>query len=220
MAPQSGQGKKESVVRNVIQLCFSASKAVGYFHVSERTTLRWVQNYRRSGIFGRKAGSGRWKISTPEQDARLVTEAEGNSFHTAASVKAIVHFPGHEQTLRNRLRSANLRSRRTIHREIHKEEHIEERLVFAVGNDDRDWKKYFFLTKSPFLLERKDPLLYIVRLSDSTTDTPPFVPEVVECLCRVGVVFSSWNGHSPSHSREIQPAKISTVAGMPYGSLC
>ena len=61
-----------------------------------------MQNYRRSGIFGRKAGTGKWKISTPEQDARLVAEVERNPFHTAASLKAVDHFPGHEQTVRNR----------------------------------------------------------------------------------------------------------------------
>ena len=59
MAPQSGQGKKESVIRVVIQFDFSASEAARRFHVSGRTTRRWVQNYRPSGIFDRKAGSGR-----------------------------------------------------------------------------------------------------------------------------------------------------------------
>ena len=110
MAPQSGQGKKENVIRVVVQLVFSASEAARRFHVSERSARRWVQNYQRSGNFGRKAGSGNWKISTPEQDARLVAEVERNPFHTAATLKAIVNFPGHEQTVRNRLRAANLRS--------------------------------------------------------------------------------------------------------------
>ena len=116
-----------------------------------------------------------------------MAEVQRNPFHIAASLKAVLNFPVHEQAVRNRLRAANLRSRRAISREAHKEERLEERLVFAMGNDDRDWKKvFFFLTKSPFLLQRKDPLLYIVLLSpDSTTDTLPYVPEVVEYLCRV-----------------------------------
>ena len=109
MAPQSGQGKKESVglIRTVVQLGFLASEAAKRFHVSEMTALRWVQNDRRSEMFGRKAGSSRWKISTPQQDARLVTEVERNPFHTAASLKAVVNFPGHEEIVRNRLRAAN-----------------------------------------------------------------------------------------------------------------
>ena len=166
MAPQSGQGKKESVIRTVVQLGFSASEAARRFHVSEMTALTWVQNYRRLGIFGHKAGSGRWKISTPEQDARLVAEVERNPFHTAATLKVAVNFPGHEQTVRNCLRGANLRYRRAIPREVRKEEHIEERLGLAEGNADRDCKKVFlFLTKSSLLLQRKDTLLYRVFLN-------------------------------------------------------
>ena len=138
MAPHSGQGKKESVIRAVVQLGFSASEAARRFHVAERSARRWVQNYQRSGNFGRKAGSGSWKISTPEQDARLVAEVERNPSHTAASLKAVVNFPAQEQTVRNRSMAANLRSRRAILREVHMEEHIEERLVFAWGNDDQD----------------------------------------------------------------------------------
>ena len=110
MAPQSGQGKKESVIWTVVQLGFSASEAARHFNVSERSARRWVQNYHRLGNFGRKAGSGSWKISMPEQDARLVAEVERNPFHTTATLKAVVNFPGHKQTMRNHLRAANLRS--------------------------------------------------------------------------------------------------------------
>ena len=78
-----------------------------------------------------------------------MAEVERNPFHTAASLKAAVNFPSHEQTVRNRFRAANLRSRRVILREVHKE-HIEERLVFAVGNDDEDWKKVIFSDKVTF----------------------------------------------------------------------
>ena len=115
--------------------------------------------------------------------------------------------------MRNRLWAANLRSRCAIPREVHKEEHIKERLVFAMGNDDQDWKKVIFSDDvSFFYYKGRTSLLYIILLSpDPTTDTPPFVPEVVEYLCRVGVDFSSWNGHNLSNSREIQPAEINNV---------
>ena len=67
-----------------------------------------------------------------------MAEVEKSPFHTAASLKAVFNFPGYEQIVRNRLRAANLRSRRAIPSEVHKEEHIEERLGLAVRNDDRD----------------------------------------------------------------------------------
>ena len=67
-----------------------------------------------------------------------MAEVEKSSFITAASLKAVLNFPGYEQFVKNRLMAANLRSRRAISREVHKEEHIEECLGLAVGNDDRD----------------------------------------------------------------------------------
>ena len=56
MAPQSGQGKKESVIRAVIQLGFPASKAARCFHISGRTARRWVQNYLCLRILTEKLG--------------------------------------------------------------------------------------------------------------------------------------------------------------------
>ena len=41
--------------------------------------------------------------------------------------------------------------------EVHKEEHIEERLVFAVGNDDRDWKKVIFSDEVTFSTAKEGP---------------------------------------------------------------
>ena len=75
---------------------------------------------------------------------QISAKVERNPFLTAATLKAVVNFPGHERTVRNRLRAANLRSRRAIPREVHKEVRIEGRFVFAVGNDDQDWKKVIF----------------------------------------------------------------------------
>ena len=51
-------------------------------------------------------------------------------------------------------------------------------------------KKYFFSDEVTFSTAKKGPTLYTVLLApDSTTDIPPFVPEVVENLCRVGGGF-------------------------------
>ena len=173
----------------MVQLGCSASKAARHFHVSERSARRWVHNYRRSGNFGRKAGSGIWKISTPEQYARSVAEVEMNPFHTAATLKAVFNFPGHEQTVRNRLRDTNLRSRRAIPREVHKEENIEEHLIFAVGNDDWDWKKVIFSDEVTSSTTKEGPIFVYRPPGTRFVHIPPFVPEVVEYLCRVGGGF-------------------------------
>ena len=49
-----------------------------------------------------------------------MAEVERIPFYTAASLKAVVNCPGHEQIVRNRLRAANLRSQCAIPREVHK----------------------------------------------------------------------------------------------------
>ena len=107
-----------------------------------------------------------------------MAEVERNPLHTAATLKVIVNFPGHEQTVRNRLRAANLRSRRAIPREVHKEDHIEERLVFAVGNDDRDWKKVIFSDEVTFSTTKEGPsFVYRPPGTRFSTDIQPFDPK-------------------------------------------
>ena len=92
-----------------------------------------------------------------------MTEVERNPFHVATILNVAVKFPDHEQTMRNHLRAANFRSLHAIPGEVHKEEHIEERLVFAVGNDDQDWKKVsdevtFSTTKEGPTFEYRTPV--------------------------------------------------------------
>ena len=204
----------------MVQLGFSASEAAMSFHVSESSARRWVQNYRRSGNFGQKAGSGSWKISTPEQDARLVAEVDRNPFHTAASLKAIVNFPGHEQTVRNSLRAANLRSRRAIPREVQKEEHIEERLIFEMGIGDRDWKKVIFPVEVTFSTTKEGPT-FVYRPPGNRFDHRYSAIRVRSGrVCHVGGGFPFVERALSSHFREIQSAEISMVAGTLYGSLC
>ena len=40
---------------------------------------------------------------------------------------------------------------------VHKEGHIEESLVFAVGNDDQDWKKVIFSDEVTFPTTKEGP---------------------------------------------------------------
>ena len=47
-----------------------------------------------------------------------------------------------------------MKSRLAIPREVHEEEHIEERLVFAMGNGDRYWRKVFFSVEGPTFVYR------------------------------------------------------------------
>mgnify|MGYP003623790303 CR=1 FL=1 len=83
-------------------------------------------------------------VSTPDQDARLVAEVERYPFLSPAPLMANTGFPGHVQTVRNRLRSRRLRSRWALSKGILREEHSDERLVFAVEKTDFDWTRIIF----------------------------------------------------------------------------
>ena len=117
-----------------------------------------------------------------------MAEVEGNPFHTAASLKAVVNFPGHTDREKS-LRVANLKSQLAIPREIHKEEHIEERFVFAMGNGDRDWKKVIFSVQVTFSTTKEGPI-FIYHPSDTR-----FHHRYSAIRARSGVVsVSCWGG--------------------------
>ena len=114
-----------------------------------------------------------------------MAKVEGNPFHTAATLKVVVNFPGHEQIVRNRLRAANLRSRLVIPREVHKEEHIEERwkMVFGI-------MKVFFSVEVTFSTTKEGPI-FLYRPPGTRFDHiySAIRARSVEYLCRVGGGF-------------------------------
>ena len=119
------QGKKEIVIWAVIHHGFLASKAAGISKFQKRQLGDRCKIINVWEFLAEKLGVVDGKFQHQKKDARLVAEVKRNPFHTAASLMTVVNFPGHEQTVRNCLRAANLSSRRDIPREVHKEEHIE-----------------------------------------------------------------------------------------------
>jgi len=73
---------------------FSASTAGDLYVVPKSTARTWIQKYRRGGPFGRRRGSGLWRISSPVQVAALVAEAQKDPFITVRDLKAATDFPG------------------------------------------------------------------------------------------------------------------------------
>ena len=114
-----------------------------------------------------------------------------------------------------------MRSRHAIPREVYEEEHIEEHLVFAVGNNDQVWKKVSSSEEVIFSTTMEGPT-FVYRIPVTRFDHRYYTICArngrVTVLCWGGVFIVEWA--QPLHSRKIQPAEISTVAGMPYGSLC
>jgi len=95
------------------------------------TAREWLQKYRRDQQVGRHKGTGLWRVSSPDQDAALVAEAERNLFFSARDLKAATGFSGQKDTIISRLRVAGLRARHAAVKELLTDEHKLYRLAFA-----------------------------------------------------------------------------------------
>ncbi|PSN41334.1 hypothetical protein C0J52_20910 [Blattella germanica] len=79
----------------------------------------------------RRPGSGRRRVSTPEQNAALVAEAVRNPFQSASAIRTNSQFPGSTRTALRRLKDEQLFARIAAKKELLKDEHKLFRLAFA-----------------------------------------------------------------------------------------
>jgi len=98
---------ERSISERVIALAekggLSASTASEQYGIPMSTAREWLQKYRRDGQVERRKGTGLWRVSSPAQDAALVTEAERNPFFSARDLKAATGFPEGKNTIISRL---------------------------------------------------------------------------------------------------------------------
>ncbi|KAJ4452326.1 hypothetical protein ANN_03851 [Periplaneta americana] len=90
----------------------------------------------------RQPGSGRICISTPAQDAALVTEVEANPHQSASSIKVNARFPGSSRTVIRRLRDVGRYPRVAAMKGCITDDHRLFRLAFAEENVNFDWNKW------------------------------------------------------------------------------
>jgi len=143
-----------SICEHVIALAeegeLSASTAGELYGVLKSTARAWEQKYRRDGQVGRRRGTGLWRVSSPAQDAALVSEAQRNPFVSASDLKAAAGFPGQKTMLILRLKEAGLTARHAALKELLTEEHKLYHLAFAESSVDRKWDRVVFSDESTF----------------------------------------------------------------------
>ena len=100
------------------------------------TGREWLRKYRRDGKVGRRKGTGLWRVSSPAQDAALVTDAERNPFFNARDLKAATSLPEQNDSFISKLKAAGLRARHAAVKELLTEEHKLYRFTFAESNVD------------------------------------------------------------------------------------
>lgn len=131
-------------VIGLIRAGHSASSAARTIGVPLATAKRWAKLFHENNEVSNRAIPGRPRISTREEDAILVTEAENHPFRSAFELKMASNFPGSPLTARRRLRERGIRSRRTATKEHLKIEHIVDRLAYATIRQDFDWRNVIF----------------------------------------------------------------------------
>lgn len=78
--------------------------------IDKNTVLLAKKKLQRDGSIRRKQGSGRSRISTEDDDTRLVNFLRENPFDTAVKAKDESRFPGSIITARRRIRKTELRN--------------------------------------------------------------------------------------------------------------
>ncbi|KAJ4441254.1 hypothetical protein ANN_11108 [Periplaneta americana] len=105
---EKGKGKKEKgKTEREKGKGYSISQAARRIGIPVSAVHRWVQ-LSREGIEHCPPGSGRRRVSTPEQNAALAAEAVRNPYQPASAIKTNSHFPGFSRTLLQHLKDAEL----------------------------------------------------------------------------------------------------------------
>lgn len=120
--------------------------------VNKNTVLLAKGKIARHGTIIRKAGSGPPKISTEDEDRRLLNYLRDHPFETAIKAKEETNFPGSANTARDRVRNSDIRSRCAANKIFLTERNKQGRLEFAHEylNENNFWETVIFSDEKTF----------------------------------------------------------------------
>ena len=140
------------------------------FHRSPSVIKRIYDRYRETGQYKRRTGQGRKRKTSQLQDRYLVLSSLRKRTATAkdlqSTLRAAHRVTIYNQTVRNRLRVADLKPRRPVRKPVCARRHKTLRLNFArdhLGWQLRHWRPVLFTDESRFRLTRCDGRVRVYR---------------------------------------------------------
>ena len=152
---------------------WSYNRIAGRLGVSHTTIARVIQRLAETGDHSRRIGQGRRRVTTPNQDRFLRISAVRQRFTTARNLRSDLQGAGGPlicvQSVRRRLREANLRPRIAARGPALTVQHRRARLNFANEHVNwlvADWERILWTDESRFNLYDCDRRTRVYRRPD------------------------------------------------------
>lgn len=123
------------------------------YNRNKKTILKIKQRWEQEDSLKRKAGSGRPKLSNPEQDTAFLGYLRENPFATARDAVIGTGFPGSQPTASRRVKESELKNRPAARKMLLTVERRQSRVIFAtnyVYRNPQFWDRVVFTDEKTF----------------------------------------------------------------------
>ncbi|KAJ3615685.1 hypothetical protein MTP99_006731 [Tenebrio molitor] len=132
---------------------WSIRRVAQHYNIAKSTVRRVKQRWQEHGHFARKAGAGRPKVSTAEQDQALLNRLRENPFEPSTQAASVTNFPGSQSTVCRRIQNSELASRSSARKPPLTEQQKQSRIIFGLNYMYREpqfWNNVIFTDEKNF----------------------------------------------------------------------
>jgi transposase len=144
---------QKALIRNRLHDGVSIRTIALELGVNKSTVLLAKEKLEERGQIERKAGTGRKRVTTADQNHQVIDFIRQNPFQTTITVKEEIEFPGSWSTAWRRIRQSELRSRYAANKFFLGEENKQRRLQFAyeyLQRENNFWDNVVFSDEKTF----------------------------------------------------------------------